>query len=115
MPHQIIPGLYRLPVPLPENPLGTVNVYAVIGEDGVRLVDCGWDTPEAYAALVAELQTLGAKTSDIREIIVTHIHPDHFGLAERLVAESGARLSMHRLEADRKSTRLNSSHTEQSR
>ena len=99
MPHEIIPGLYRLPVPLPENPLGTVNVYAVIGEDGVRLVDCGWDTPEAYAALVAELQTLGAKTSDIREIIVTHIHPDHFGLAERLVAESGARLSMHRLEA----------------
>ena len=99
MPHEIIPGLYRLPIPLPENPLGTVNVYAVIGEDGVRLIDCGWDTPEAYAALVAELQSLGAKISDIREIIVTHIHPDHFGLAERLVAESGARLSMHRLEA----------------
>jgi glyoxylase-like metal-dependent hydrolase (beta-lactamase superfamily II) len=99
MPHEIIPGLYRLAVPLPENPLGTVNVYAVISEDGLRLIDCGWDTPEAYAALVAELQTLGAKTSDIREIIVTHIHPDHFGLAERLVAESGARLSMHRLEA----------------
>src|SRR5947209_15795341 len=99
MPHEIIPGLYRLPIPLPENPLGTVNVYAVIGEYRVRLIECRWDTPEAYAALVAELQSLGAKISDIREIIVTHIHPDHFGLAERLVAESAARLSMHRLEA----------------
>src|SRR5437764_13661965 len=99
MPHEIIPGLYRLPIPLPENPLGTVNVYAVIGEDGVRLIDCGWDTPQAYAALVAKLQSLGAKISDIRDIILTHIHPEHLGLAERLGAESGSPLSIHRLEA----------------
>jgi glyoxylase-like metal-dependent hydrolase (beta-lactamase superfamily II) len=99
MPQEILPGLYRLPVPLSDNPLGTVNVYAVMAEDGVRLIDCGWNTPEAYAALVAEVQSLGAQISDIREILITHIHPDHFGLAERLVTESGAHLLMHRFEA----------------
>lgn len=99
MPHEIMPGFYRLPIPLPDNPLGTVNVYVIVGQDGVRLIDCGWNTPEAYAALVDELHALDARIDDIREIVVTHIHPDHFGLAERLVNESGAREYMHRLEA----------------
>ncbi|MBE3558094.1 MAG: MBL fold metallo-hydrolase [Ktedonobacteraceae bacterium] len=99
MPHKILPGFYRLPIPLPDNPLGTVNVYVVIGKDGVRLIDCGWNTPEAYATLADELQTLGTRIDDIREIVITHIHPDHFGLTERLVKETGARYRMHRLEA----------------
>lgn len=99
MPHQVAPGIYRLPIPLPDNPLGTVNAYAVTGADGVRLIDCGWNTSEAHAALAAELEAIGHQVSDLREILVTHIHPDHFGLAGRLVAESGARLLLHRLEA----------------
>jgi len=48
---------------------------------------------------VAGLAAVGAHVRDIREIVVTHIHPDHFGLAGRLAEESGARVVMHRLEA----------------
>lgn len=92
------PGIFRLEIPLPDNPLGTVNAYA-IPADGVRLIDCGWDTPEAYAAVVAQLGALDLTVKDIREILVTHIHPDHFGLAGRLADESGASVLMHRLEA----------------
>ncbi len=99
MPHEALPGLYLLPIPLPDNPLSAVNAYVVRADDGVRLVDCGWDTPEAYAAMVGELAALGATVGDVRELLVTHIHPDHFGLAGRLVAESGARESMPRSEA----------------
>lgn len=91
--------IHRLTIPLPDSPLGTVNAYAVLAPDGVRLIDCGWNTPEAYQALAEELAKLGALVSDIREIVVTHIHPDHFGLSERLADESGARVLMHRLDA----------------
>src|SRR5260370_41379550 len=46
-----------------------------------------------------ELQQLGMQVSDIREILVTQNHPDHIGLAERLVQETGARLLLHQLDA----------------
>lgn len=99
MPRDVAPGIHRLPLPLLDNPLGTVNSYVTGGGDGVRLVDCGWNTPDAYAALAGGLATLGHGIQDIREILVTHIHPDHFGLAERLVNESGARELIPRREA----------------
>ncbi|HYT33721.1 MAG TPA: hypothetical protein VEL69_01690 [Ktedonobacteraceae bacterium] len=39
---EILSGLYRLSIPLSENPLGAVNTYVVVGEDGLKLIDCGW-------------------------------------------------------------------------
>jgi glyoxylase-like metal-dependent hydrolase (beta-lactamase superfamily II) len=96
---EIVPGIFRLPIPLPDNPLGTVNAYAVTVEDGLCLVDCGWNTPQAYQAFIDQLGEISAAVADIRQILVTHIHPDHFGLAQRLAEESGAPVMMHRLEA----------------
>jgi glyoxylase-like metal-dependent hydrolase (beta-lactamase superfamily II) len=90
-------GFVRIPLPLSGSPLDSVNVYAVSGREGLLLIDCGWDTPESYEALRTGLEPLGGIES-IGEIIVTHIHPDHFGLAGRLARESGARISAHRLE-----------------
>jgi glyoxylase-like metal-dependent hydrolase (beta-lactamase superfamily II) len=99
MPEEIVPGLTRLSLPLPNDSLGSVNVYAVMSADGLRLIDCGWNAPEVYTVLVDELQQLGKQVSDIREILVTHNHPDHIGLIERLVQETGARWLLHRLDA----------------
>lgn len=99
MPEEIIPGLSRLSIPLPNNALGSVNVYAVASADGLRLIDCGWNEPETYAAIVGELEQLGMQVSEIRELLVTHNHPDHIGQAERLVQEAGAHLLLHRLDA----------------
>jgi len=96
---QAAPGIYRLPLPLLDNPLGSVNAYVVESDNGIMLVDCGWDTPDAYAALVAGLAAIGRAITDIRAIVVTHIHPDHFGLAARLVTESHALELMHRRDA----------------
>jgi len=98
MPEEVAPHIYRLAIPLPDSRLSTVNAYAVLNGDAVRLVDCGWNTPEAYEALKAELSALGPGIAGIREIVVTHIHPDHFGLAGRVAEESGARVLMHRLD-----------------
>lgn len=98
MPDEVAPHIYRLAIPLPDSRLSTVNAYAVLDDNAVRLVDCGWNTPEAYEALKAELDRLGPGIAGIREIVVTHIHPDHFGLAGRVAEESGARVLMHRLD-----------------
>jgi glyoxylase-like metal-dependent hydrolase (beta-lactamase superfamily II) len=95
---EVEPDLFLLSIPLPDSPLRSVNAYAIRTPDGIRLIDCGWNTPEAYAAVRDALEPLGG-ISAIREILITHIHPDHYGLAERLATESGARVLMHRLEA----------------
>ena len=99
MPEEIVPGLFRLTIRLPNDALGSVNVYAVVSADGLRLIDTGWNAPEAYTTLVSELQELGMQVRDLKEILVTHTHPDHIGLAERLVQETGARLLLHRADA----------------
>ena len=47
------------------------------------------------AALRAALNARGLAFKDIRRVIVTHAHVDHFGLAAQIVAESGARVLSH--------------------
>ncbi len=46
---QVRPGLWSIPVPLPRNPLRYVLVYALECDDGIALVDAGWNTEEAWA------------------------------------------------------------------
>src|SRR5215831_12559222 len=84
------PGLTSVPVPLPNNSLRYVFVY---------VVDAGWNTDEAYAALEAGLATAGYGMADVRGVMVTHIHPDHYGLAGRVREASGAWISLHPADA----------------
>ena len=98
---QVIPGIYQLPLPLPNKMSpGSINVYLIKGRDGCLLVDTGWNTSEAFDCLESELAQIGVSFNDIIQIIVTHIHPDHYGLIGRLKELSGARLALHHLERD---------------
>lgn len=93
---QIRPGLWSIPVPIPINPLRYVTVYALrLPDDGVALVDAGWDTPEAWQGLVEGLAAAGYQVEDVRAVLVTHIHPDHYGLAGRVRERSGAWIALH--------------------
>ena len=92
-------GIASVPVPIPGNPLGYVLVYAVETDDGLLLVDAGWDAAESWDALVAGLQTAGADVSDVAGVVVTHIHPDHYGLAGRVREASGAWIGLHPADA----------------
>lgn len=94
----VAPDIWRLRLPLRGNPLGHVNTYLVRGDDGYTLVDCGWDTVDCFAALEAQLAEVGVAMADLRVLVVTHIHPDHYGLAGRLKRLAGAGLLLHRLE-----------------
>ena len=100
MPKEILSGLYQLKVPIPDNPLGWVLPYLIPGDDGYTLVDSGWNTPEAFAALEAELRDVGITFNDLTRLLVTHVHPDHYGLAGRIKEVCGARVIIHQRERD---------------
>lgn len=91
--------MWSLPLPIPNNPLGYVFCYALKSVDGLVLIDVGWDAEDSYAALVSGINTIGACIGDVRGILVTHIHPDHYGLAGRIREESGAWVGVHAADA----------------
>jgi glyoxylase-like metal-dependent hydrolase (beta-lactamase superfamily II) len=95
---ELLPGVWRLPLPLRDSPLGHVNTYLVRADDGYLLVDCGWDTADTLRALEGHLRALDIRLPDVRQLVITHIHPDHYGLAGRLREITSAELSFHRLE-----------------
>lgn len=92
-------GLWSIPVPIPNNPLRYVLVYALALPDGVAIVDSGWNTDESWAALCGGLGTAGYDVADVRAVLITHIHPDHFGLAGRVREASGAWVGIHEADA----------------
>lgn len=71
---------YRVKVPLPF-PLRWVNAYALKGPDGWTIVDPGLRTPESEALWEDTLRELGIGFADVEQIVLTHYHPDHYGLA----------------------------------
>jgi glyoxylase-like metal-dependent hydrolase (beta-lactamase superfamily II) len=96
---QVLDGLWSIPVPIPGSPLPYVLAYAFAVPGGVVLVDPGWNAPEALDALSQGLAVAGARLEDVRGVLVTHIHPDHYGLAARIRELSGAWVGLHPADA----------------
>ncbi len=82
-------------MPIPNNPLRYVLVYAFETDRGPYLVDAGWNTDDAYNTLVSGLAEAGFAIGDVQGVLVTHIHPDHYGLAGRIREASGAWIGLH--------------------
>ncbi|WP_204004206.1 MBL fold metallo-hydrolase [Virgisporangium aurantiacum] len=82
--YEVMPGLYRIPLPMPSDGLRAVNVYAVRDGDALVLVDSGWVVPEALDVMQQALRALDADPGRISRILVTHVHRDHYTLAVRL-------------------------------
>lgn len=96
---RVRPGLWSIPVPIPNNPLRYVLVYAFETDGGIYIVDAGWNTDEAFETLAAGLAAIGAAVTDVRGVMITHIHPDHYGLAGRVRETSGAWVALHPADA----------------
>ena len=88
MPQQIIPNLYRIPVPLPGNPLKELNAYLIRGKDRCLLVDTGFRQDPCRQALFSQLKELGLAPGDV-DVLLTHLHSDHAGLAPEAAGEKG--------------------------
>lgn len=92
---EVASGVFELRLPIPfEDHL--VNVFLFADGDVVDLLDCGMNSDESVQAIYAAVSQVGAKR--IRRLVVTHIHPDHYGAAGVLAGDGGADLYLHRLE-----------------
>jgi glyoxylase-like metal-dependent hydrolase (beta-lactamase superfamily II) len=74
--------------------LRSINAYLIEGSSGYSLVDTGMHTKEAEAVLRAALADAGVSMEDVRRVFVTHLHPDHIGMAGTL-EHAGAEIVMH--------------------
>jgi glyoxylase-like metal-dependent hydrolase (beta-lactamase superfamily II) len=88
--------VHRIPLPLPNDGLRAVNVYAVEDGDGITLVDSGWALAEARELLAKALSALGTGLGDVRRFLVTHSHRDHYTQAVVLRQEFGMRVALGR-------------------
>ena len=64
-----------------------IGVYLVDTDDGLALFDCG--PSSTLPALEAGLAREGLELSDIRHLLLSHIHLDHAGAAGPLVRANG--------------------------
>jgi glyoxylase-like metal-dependent hydrolase (beta-lactamase superfamily II) len=91
---EVAPGTFRIPLPLPHDGLHAVNIYALIDDTGVTLIDGGWALPEARELLEKALVALDRTLADVRRFLVTHVHRDHYSLAVVLRRELGTAVSL---------------------
>lgn len=91
---EVAPGVHRVPLPLPNDGLRAVNVYVVQSDDGLVLVDAGWDIPESRTVLAQALDGLGASLADVRRFLVTHVHRDHYTQAVVVRREFGSHVGL---------------------
>jgi glyoxylase-like metal-dependent hydrolase (beta-lactamase superfamily II) len=97
VPDTRIMKIHRISVPTPFY-VGPVNVY-LVEEDPLTLIDVGPRNDDSLEALKSGLARLGYKLADIKRIIISHAHADHFGLAQLVVEESGAVVFIHEWDA----------------
>ncbi len=100
-PLELAEGLWQLVLPLPIPRLPSVNAYVFPGPDGTVVIDPGGGHDDGYEALADGMKDLGLSLGDIRSVVCTHLHPDHMGLATRLVTEVGCDYVMHSSAATR--------------
>jgi glyoxylase-like metal-dependent hydrolase (beta-lactamase superfamily II) len=92
---EVAEGVFELRLPIPFED-GLVNVFLFVDGLDVDLLDCGMNSDDSVHAIRSAVSQVGAKR--IRRLVVTHIHPDHYGAAGLLAGDGGADLYLHRLE-----------------
>ena len=96
---EILPNLYKIAIPLPKNPLKTLNSYVIRNSERNLIVDTGWNQEECMNAMQAGLRELEV---DLRktDFFITHLHADHLGLASSLARDTST-IYFNRSDAER--------------
>jgi glyoxylase-like metal-dependent hydrolase (beta-lactamase superfamily II) len=81
----LIDGVSRIEIPTPF-PVGSVNCYLIEGSP-LTLVDTGPKTHDSLATIQKELHNRSYDMSDIEQILITHGHLDHIGLAAQFARD----------------------------
>lgn len=94
---EVAPGVMWLRMPMPLG-LNHINLWAIRDEGGWAAVDSGLQTPETAQAWRTLFGADGALAGGLTRLFVTHMHPDHVGMAGWLTSKFGCQLWMTRLE-----------------
>ena len=92
---RVVPGLWRLRLPLPWPGIPHCNAWAIAAGPGVVLVDTGMHQPGSLGQLERALAQVNLKLEHIQQVVITHAHTDHWGQAAPIVQRTGAKLWMH--------------------
>jgi glyoxylase-like metal-dependent hydrolase (beta-lactamase superfamily II) len=96
---EVLNGVHQIKAPSPGGASWHTNVYVIEGSNGHILVDSGWDSQECLWALQEGMKAANLKLRDIKKVIITHIHPDHYGLSTKIKQICGAEVAIHRIDA----------------
>lgn len=92
---KVLPGIWRLRLPLPWPGVPHGNVWAVAADGGIVLFDTGIGGKGGLRRFDIALAQAGFGLEDVRLLVCTHSHTDHYGLAAPIVAGAGCELWMH--------------------
>jgi glyoxylase-like metal-dependent hydrolase (beta-lactamase superfamily II) len=94
---EVVPGVHELRLPIPWEDTH-VNCFLLPDGERVDMIDCGMAAEESFALVRAAVRELAGPGGHLGRLVVTHIHPDHYGAAGELTLVDGAELYLHRLE-----------------
>ena len=92
---RVLAGLWRLRLPLPWPGVPHCNAWAIKAGDGIVLVDCGMHEEGSLEQLERALAMVGLRLEQVRLLVCTHAHSDHYGQAATVVERAGCELWMH--------------------
>ncbi len=92
--HEVSPGVWRIPLPLPDDGLRAVNVYVVADGDRVVMIDAGWALQESLQLLASSLREVGYGLGEISQFLVTHAHRDHYTQAVTVRRQWGTQVGL---------------------
>lgn len=92
---RVLPGVWRLRLPLPWPGVPHCNAFALAAGDGIVLVDTGMHEPGSLAHLERALLQVNLRLEQVKLLVCTHAHSDHYGQAAPIIERSGCELWMH--------------------
>jgi len=84
---QIQDQLWRIEVPLPGNPLKSINSYVIKSPSRNLIIDTGLDRQECLDAILAGLDEVGVDLEQT-DFFITHMHADHSALVPKLAGDA---------------------------
>ncbi len=92
---RVLPGVWRLRLALPWPGVPHGNVWAVAADGGIVLFDTGIGGEGRLRQFDLALAQAGFGLEDVKLLVCTHSHTDHYGLAAPIVEGAGCELWMH--------------------
>jgi glyoxylase-like metal-dependent hydrolase (beta-lactamase superfamily II) len=92
---RVLPGLWRLRLPLPWPGVPHCNAWAIAAGPGIVLIDTGMHEPGSLAQLERAMDQVNLRLEQVRLLACTHAHSDHWGQAAPILERAGCELWMH--------------------